>query len=172
MTIKLIAEVPDLLSNFRSGNDSIDKYFKCQAKDDAEAVTYCFIDENKNELIALSTLSCNGIIIKANSLIQTVPAVEIKYFAVNEDYHSKPIPIDNELMSGEIYNWSDYCFDITIRKIVEFTCNYCGAGRVFLYSVEKAIHFYERKGMKRFTGYMHKDDRNYLDGCTPMFLVL
>jgi len=166
MQIELLTNASHLLGTFHCSNESIDDYFQSKALNDVDAVTHCFIDDKSKAIIALASLSCNGIMIKSGKLLHTVPAVEIKMFAVNDCYKSKSCPIE------EGYHWSDYCFDKTISIISEFTDTYFGASRVFLYSVPKAVGFYKRQKMDEFTELMYKDDKMYLDGCTPMFMSL
>jgi len=167
MQIKLLKEVSHhLLSGFHCGNESIDTYFQSQAVSDDDAVTYCFLDDDLKTIIALSSLSCNGIIVTSSKMIYTYPAVEIKMFAVNETFKHQCVP------GGDGMHWSDYCFNITIAKIYEFTEKYCGASRMFLYAVPQAYNFYVRQGMRPFTDLLHGDDRMYLDGCIPMYMHL
>lgn len=169
MQTKLIKEIDKanmLLVKFHCGNEEIDSYFQNKALNDDDAVTYCFLDDNLSTIIALSSLSCNGIIVKSKKSLYTYPAVEIKMFAVNDCFKHKSCPIYEGL------NWSDYCFDTTISIITQFTEKYCGASRVFLYSVPQAVHFYKRQHMQEFTDLMCRDDRAYLKGCTPMLMCL
>lgn len=166
MQVKLLKEVCHLISDFHCGNEMMDEYFQCKATDDDDAVTYCFLEDDLKTIIALSSLSCNGIITTSASKISTYPAVEIKMFAVNDSYKGACIP------DGDGEHYSAWCFDRTIAIIMQFTENHCGAGRTFLYSVPNAEKFYRRRGMELFTEYMHPDDRPYLDGCIPMFMLL
>ena len=68
MQTKLIKEIDKantLLVKFHCGNEEIDSYFQNRALNDEDAVTYCFLDDNLSTIIALSSLSCNGIIVKS-----------------------------------------------------------------------------------------------------------
>jgi len=165
MQVKLLKDVCPLISSFHCGNKTLDEYFQNKALDDDDATTYCFLEENLKTIIAVSSLSCNGIITKSANKMSTYPAVEIKMFAVNDSYKGKTI-------EGEEEHYSDWCFNSTIAKIMQFTDNYCGASRVFLYSVPNAKHFYLRCGMHEFTDLMYPDDRPYFDRCIPMFMHL
>ena len=167
MQIRLIQSIDHaLLSNYCCGNEEIDGYFKSRAYKDDDAVTYCFLDDSLKTIIALSSLSCNGLVISDHNKIFTNPSIEIKMFAVNDAYQHKCVP------DGDGIHWSDYCFDELLSIIYEITDTHCGASRIILYSVPDAVSFYERNSMKRFSGYMRGDDARYLDGCVPMFMHL
>jgi len=166
MQTKLLKDVDNLLCTFCCGSESIDFYFQNKALKDDDAVTYCFLDDDLKTIIALSSLSCNGIIVESSNKLYTYPAVEVKMFAVNNLYKSKLVP------DGEGMNWSDLCFSRLMAEIGQFTSLQCGASRVFLYSVADAVHFYSRQGMHPFGNLLHGDDRKYLEGCTPMLMLI
>lgn len=169
MQIELLKKVSGLLPTFHCSNDTMDTYFQNKALSDGDAVTYCFLEDDLQTIIALSSLSCNGIIIKSGELLHSYPAIEIKMFAVNDCYKHKDCPLYQDSPG---LHWSDYCFDKTISIIYSITDKYCGADRVFLYSVPQAVNFYVRQHMEKFTDLMHGDDRMFLEDCTPMYMHL
>ncbi|WP_143256364.1 hypothetical protein [Anaeromassilibacillus sp. An172] len=160
-----IKDIPSLLLNkFQCGKDVIDDYFKHKAIDDDDVTTFGFI--NNDRVVALVSLCCTGIMIESGIRIQIIPAVEIKMFAVSEDYQHKSYPnVDN-------YKWSEYCLDKIIAFIYHFTENYCGASRIVLYSVPEAVNFYIRSGFKEFEKFMRPSEKRFLEGCIPMYMAL
>lgn len=164
--MRLLSECRELLKNFDCENEVINNYFTSKAQDDSDAVSFAFIDEEKEALIALSSLSCSSIIAPSGNKLHLLPAVEIKMFAVNKEYQHKPVfPEDDQ-------HWSSHCLDKIIFHIREFTDTHCGASRIVLYSVPKAESFYLRAGFKKFLEFMRPQDKSFLEDCIPMFMVL
>ena len=81
-----------ILSNFHSGNDSIDSYFKgkCEAITDTSAKSFVVTNDNTQNgmpsVIGVYSLCCSGYVIDSHNYFYIHPAVEIKYFAINEYY--------------------------------------------------------------------------------------
>lgn len=161
-------EIEHLLGKFGCENESINSYFKKKALKDDDATSFCFLTDDEETIIALSSLSCSAIIIESEKNLHLVPAVEVKMFAVNKEFQHKSMGMEID----ETINWSTYCFDKLIGHINQFTEKHCGASRMVLYSVPRAVTFYERIGFKHFEGLMRPQDKTYLEECCPMYMVL
>lgn len=167
MKIEVISESDKgILEGFDCDKDELNQYFKQNAINGADVVTYCLYEENegRKSVVALASLSCTGIIIESKSKFYIYPAVEIKAFAVDKEYQHLEIDKDTK--------WSDYAMDIVIGKIYEIVENCCGASHIVLYSVPEAIGFYRRCGFKPFEELMWRNSDRYLEGCEGMYMQL
>ena len=171
-TIRL--SIPKLLSKddiektkyFDCGNEVINDYLKKHAYEDSRATTFVIYDIENNCIINYYSLSCSGFVLDYNSHFTIYPAVEIKMFAIDEQYkHIIYSPDDNLTLS-------DYIFGNVISRIYDFTENECGADKVILYSVPKAENFYIKNGFIRFQDFMLQSESVFLDGCIPMYMDL
>lgn len=162
-----------ILSNFHSGNDSIDSYFKgkCEAITDTSAKSFVVTNDNTQNgmpsVIGVYSLCCSGYVIDSHNYFYIHPAVEIKYFAINEYYQD--IQYSENTEEGCL---SSNILATIIGRIISFTDSYCGANKVILYSVPEAEFFYQRMGFHLFANYMLKNNERYLEGCIPMYLDL
>ena len=134
-----------LTEKFDCGNEVINHYLKSEAKKDTQAVSFLITDEKKNAVIGYFSLSCSGFIIESQGHPTIYPAVEIKMFAVDEAYQHIPYSDDPE--DGTL---SDIIFNFAISKIYDFTEKYCGADKVILYAVPKAVNFYRKNFFSEF----------------------
>ena len=135
------------LQNFSCGNQSIDKYFRKKAIEDETAVTYLYIDKEEDVLIACVTLSCSAIYTDEEDVRSTVlSAMEIKYLAVDKRYQH--LPYTPESGSPSL---SDMIFRHMLLRMYNMSHRYIGASKIVLYSVKRAISFYERHGFRQFT---------------------
>lgn len=156
----------DKTKDFNCGNEVINNYLKEQAYNDPKATTFIIYDTENNHIISYYALSCSGFVLNYKSHFTLYPAVEIKMFAVDEQYkHIIYSPDDNLTLS-------DYIFCNVISRIYDFTENECGADKVILYSVPKAENFYIKNGFIRFQDFMLKSESMFLDGCIPMYMDL
>ncbi len=162
----------DMLNDFDCGNVSINEFIREESLGTRKDVTYIFLDEERNNIIAFCSISCNGISIEAidneECFTTNYPAVEIDFFAVDERYRS--IKFDKN--STRYNTLSNVLFSFMIKYISDITSTYIGATHICLYSVPKAKNFYKRCGFKEFEPYMNRDETPFLDGCIPMFIVL
>lgn len=160
----------EYLSGFNCGNKSIDQYFNMQARDDETAVTYLFIDCEKDILIACMTIACSAIFDEGEEqekpLTTILSAMEIKYFAVDDRYKHLPY------IKGSPYSLSHYMFIHMLSYMREISHTKIGASKIVLYSVPDAVHFYERCRFKEFGDTMYGDEGTYLEGCVPMYFDL
>lgn len=153
--------------NFHCGNRSLDYYFHNEALSDKTAVTYLFIDEESDCLMACVTIACSAIFTNGEPEPQfstILSAMEVKYLATDEKYQH--IPYSSESKSPSL---SDCMFDYMLTYMEEISHTKIGASKIVLYAVPKAVNFYSRHGFKEFGDTMYGDEGYYLDGCKPMY---
>lgn len=158
-----------LLDRFSCGNTVMDNFFKYTAIDSILDSAYAFIDYERNSLAAAASIACSSLqVVDNGSYYDSVPAVEIKYFAVDSRYQQLRFSADRD----EGY-FSDAVLSALIGFIYKFTDDYCAATHILLYSTPAAVHVYERNGFVKLdeSGIMVRHNR-FLDGCTPMMFVL
>lgn len=167
--IRFTAEEKDSVKNFNCGNEVINSYLKEKACDDPQTVTFIVKDKNNNMVICYYSLSCSGLVLDhgTGNKITIYPAVEIKMFAIDENYQHMPYSDDTE--EG---NLSDMLFADVIAYIYRFTDEQCGADKITLYSVPDAVNFYSRNGFNEFREFMKPSTSWFLDGCVPMYMDL
>ena len=152
---------------FFCGNDAIDHYYQCEALDDASAVTYLVIDDERNRLLAAMTISCSAIFLAKKMQLSTLlSAMEVVYFAVHLDYQGLPY------RPGDPNSLSYYLFNYMIEQMRRISREHVGAAKIVLYSVPEAENFYKKIGFKRFGGSMYGDRGTFVRDCVPMFFDL
>lgn len=166
---RLTDDHAEMLTTFSCGNEVIDEHFRAKAFDEINSITYLFIDKARNCAAAAATLCCSSIpITDGRKYIDGIPAVEITAFAVDERYQGMVISREP---TKEYF--SDFVLSTIIRRIYEFTEQYCGAEYVILYSTPRGHSLYERN---LFCDYDHDifmvKQKRYLEGCIPMYLAL
>lgn len=154
--------------SFYCDNSAIDRYFRKTAPYDETAVTYLFIDAKEDAPIACVTLTCSAIFTtETKDQFSTVQsAMEILYFAVDEDY--KHIPY----IQGSPLTLSHYILSYMLDQMREYSHTVIGAAKVVLYSVPTAVHFYERCDFKEFGDTMVGDKGYFVNECIPMYFDL
>lgn len=154
--------------NFYCDNKAIDIYFRQLAPYDKTAVTYLFIDREKDYLIACVTIACSAIFTTETqdqfSTLQS--AMEILYFAVDERY--KHIPY----IKGSPLTLSHYILSYMLDQMREHSHTVIGASKVVLYSVPSAVRFYSRCDFKEFGETMYGDKGYFVNECIPMYFDL
>lgn len=159
-----------LAMSFKCKNDYIDKFVKKTACKDKESVTYLTIDTKENVIVAILTVVCSGIYTEPSILSRrertVIPAIEIKYFAVDNRYQSLRFDADSDI------TLSKYIFSKYMKDIENIAHNIIGARKIILYSVPKAVNFYRYFGFKDFEKYMKKDEQRSVRKCPPMFISL
>lgn len=156
------------LKSFSCGNSEIDRYFHYHALDDPDTITYMFIDKCKDIAITLVSVSCSKIDYwQDKKYLNSTPAIEIKYFATDERYHSLPFRSkdDNVTLSKSIMS-KMICY------ISENISTKIGASKIILNSVEDAIHFYQDCYFNIYDSNMDIDYSCLNDGLTPMYFNL
>ena len=163
----LTRENARLTRYFYCGNQGIDEYFRCDAVDDATAVTYLVIDEIGEKLLAALTISCSAIFLSQKRQFSTLmSAIEVVYFAVDVDYQGM------RYRPGDERSLSHYLFSYLIEMMRGISRDHVGAAKLVLYAVPEARNFYERLGFTPFAGGMYGDKGTYVRGCVPMYYDL
>lgn len=156
-----------LLGDFSCGNKSIDDYLQKTALIDTHNVCYLCRDTKTNKLLGFASLACSGIYYKVQDVIETIPAIKISYFAVEQEIQKLLYDADDLH-----YYFSDMFFFDIVNKCREISDQHLGAAYIILYAVPDAKHFYERNLFQNYTEYMQKDHTRYLHGCIPMYMEL
>lgn len=159
-----------IFASITCGKAEIDRYFHEDAQYDTNNVCYAYLNRKNGDVIGLATLSCSGININSHNLIELIPAMKIDYFAVSEQYQD--IELTGESDPKEHYYVSDAFLSELIKAAREISESYIGATHIILYSVEDAVHFYERNLFAGFEEYMKPEQYRYLEGCKPMYMPL
>lgn len=164
--IKMSEELKINVQGFNCGNEIIDDYLKNRSFSDPQTVTFIIIDEDSNSVVCYYSLSCSGIVIShgTGGKITIFPAVEIKMFAIDEEYQHIKYSEEDDV------NLSDELFWLVIGEIYDFTDNRCGSDKIILYSVPKAESFYTRNSFKRFNNLFIPSSSLFIDGCIPMYM--
>lgn len=166
--IRLSPENGKYTQDFFCDNKAIDHYFRNMASHDPTAVTYLFVDSEKDSPIACVTLACSAIFTTdcGEQFSTILSAMEILYFAVDESY--KHIPY----IKGSPLTLSHYILSYMLDQMKDMSHTHIGASKVVLYSVPEAVHFYERCDFKEFGDTMYGDKGTFVNGCVPMYYDL
>ena len=167
-TMLLSEEHSNLIKNFNCGNEVMNDYLIEKANHDPQATTFITVDTNNNSVISYYTLSCSGLVLTHGyDKITVYPAVEIKMFAIDENYQHLPYSEDPD--DG---NLSNMLFSDVIGHIYCFTDEQCGADKILLHSVPDAHNFYLRNGFSDYEEFMKPSTSLFTDGCIPMYMDL
>lgn len=164
---KLSPDNVKLLGDFTCGNKSIDGYLHKKCPEDMDSVCYLCVDNRIDRAIGFATISCSGIHFSVDNISQTLSAIQISYFAIDEKFHKLAFDEDDDH-----FYFSDKFFCDILVRCRDITENHIGARYIVLYSVPDAKHFYERNRFEDYTKFMVPDNNRYLDGCIPMFMEL
>lgn len=156
--------IPSGLPRFSCGNDFIDDYIKSKAAGDTSAVTHAVVNADNGDVIAVYTLSCAGFVHRLYDKFYSVPAVELKMFAVDKNYQNMPYSSDKA--DGCI---SNFILSSVIADCMDFTDNICGADIIILYSTNEGYDFYSKSGFIDFPDSSIRNEKSDLDGCIPMY---
>jgi hypothetical protein len=155
------------VENFKCGNSEINNYLVNKALSDEFGITYLIVDKKDSVAIGYCTMCCSGITHKYQNNIRTLPAIEIRYFAITHRLHKLLYDC-----SDDHYYFSDHIMANFMYKCSEISETILAAKYIILYSVKKAVNFYERLGFYDFTEYFEADTYRYLDGCKPMYIEI
>ncbi len=169
---QLTKDDADMLNQFDCGNDGINNFIQNESLSSSKDVTYTFIDEDSNNIIAFCAIRCTGISVNETdgreTYITSYPAVEIDFFAVDDSYRSIPL-----YEGAEKYDTlSSAMFLFMISKIKQISSTVIGANNICLYAVPQAVTFYERCGFTEFEPYMWRDEAPFTQSCVPMFVKI
>lgn len=164
---KLTEQNHHYTKKFDCGNDEINSYLQNKALSDDLGVTYLIIDNRDLVAIGYCTMCCSGITHKYQNNIRTLPAIEIRYFAL--DCRMQGLQFDE---TEEHYYFSDFIMSGFMYKCSDIAMNVIAAKYIVLYSVKDAVKFYTRLGFEDFTEFFEPDDYRYIDGCKPMYIEI
>lgn len=155
-----------LLDKFSCGNSALDDAFRNECLNDFSSVTKLAVNVHTKEVICVYSLNCSAMILTNYGKHYPAPAVEIKYFAVNEKYQNvRAFEQDDGCLSSFIL------YDL-MSKIYDFTDEICGANFILLYSTPVGERFYKRCGFVDFPVDIMRNDSRYLEGCIPLCFKL
>ena len=168
-------EHADMLPNFSCGEEeehkALDQYFndftKCP-----DAKLYIVRHKKSNEIIGLFALSCSSVTkteyqFKYPPSPDVVPAIELKAFALSEEYQHQTIDgLDERITIGDIV------IGLVKSQVKWIVNNVCGARYIILYSVYSAISFYKRNGFSSFNEYVSSKPSNFSSDCYGMFMSI
>lgn len=157
------------IEQFKCDLDSLDYYIRNDAVKDTEdgvAISKVIIG-NKGSIIGYYTLVSSAIIEDSHRNIIYSPAIELKMFAINEEFKGKKYP---DIRFANM-NYSDIVLWKVIEDIENIRKNHVGVKYAVLYSVKHAVALYENNGFERFEEYMAKSQDNFINGCVPMYLT-
>ena len=163
----------DLLSRFQCEYPAIRHFIQKQSIESKQDVSYVFVDDENNRIMGFCAICCTGISVtdtdgKGKPFVTSIPAIEIDYFAMDEEYRS----LKYDETSNRYQTLSRAIFLYMLEHIKEISVNSVGATHVCLYAVPKAVNFYKRCGFEPFAEYMNPDEIPFLKNCTPMFYVI
>jgi hypothetical protein len=153
-------------ANFDCGNNLINNYIRLHFEEDTSSVSYIFENTEDGTMLGFVSVACSGIHKAAEKDRVTLPAIEIKYFALATKYQK--LRFDE---TDEHYYLSDKILSEVINFCVEVK-KYIGASAIVLYSVPDKVGFYARNGFTPFDEYMVPDTYYKIEGCIPMFMPL
>ncbi len=129
-------------------------------------VSYILVDDENNRIMGFCAIRCTGITITETNLhngkeyLTSLPAVEIDYFAVDEEYRG--IRYDESSSRYETLSQSFFIYILDVIKAISI--ENVGATHVCLYAVPRAKNFYKRCGFEEFEDYMLKDEIPFFGG--------
>lgn len=168
-SIIVTEEMKESIQDFDCGNEALNSYLKEKSYNDPRAVTFVIKDKDSDKIVCYYTLNCTALVINPTekSDIVLCPSVEIKMFAVDENYQH--IAYSQDPDDGSL---SDLLLADAISRIYDFTENQCGADKITLHAVPKAVNFYAKNGFRLFEDYMIPVLDWFTEGCIPMYMDL
>ena len=163
----------ELLSKFQCEYPAISDFIQNQSVEAKDTVSYVFIDDENDRIMGFCAIRCTGISVNATdkrkrTFVTSIPAIEINYFAVDEEYRS--LRLDENSNRYETLSRAFMLYMIEYIKTI--ASKYVGATHICLYAVTKAVSFYKRCGFEPFEEYMNPDELPFLRNCIPMFYVI
>ena len=167
---KVNVDDSDLLSKFKCEYPAIEHFIQNKSVESKNDVSYIFVDDENNTIMAFCAISCTGISVTAcdendEEYITSIPTIEIGYFAVDEGYRS----LKWDETSNKYETLSRAFFLFMIEYIKTISIDWVGATHICLYAVPKAVSFYKRCGFECFKDFMNPDEVPFLKNCIPMF---
>lgn len=177
----------DKLQAFSCGNKNLDRFFhkelihevniyeiKEKIIETDDGLPYKVIDKKTGDIIAIYSLAASGIYFEQTNYIQTIPALKIDVFAVDERYQKMHM----DRKSQEEKNPNEHCYlsdsimcDV-ISRCVKISQEYATIRYIILYADKKARRFYERNLFSDFSEFMKKEKRAEIAKNDPMYMEL
>lgn len=151
----------DLMAGFNCGDPVFNEWLYDNAGD-ADYVSYCFVDANTNDVICYASLACSCITDEKGC---SVPAVEIKAFAVDEKYQHMPYSEDYD----KRLTLSLFLLMYLMREIEKIATNYIGARYIAIYSVPTAVNFYKRAFFEEVPENVEIAHTKDAEGCKALY---
>lgn len=174
---KMALSAKDLVDSFNCGNDNINELVQMDSFE-PHTVTYLYIDDLRETLVAYASIACSGILVddadssndeqSFTSESSIMSAVEIEYFAIDQEYQSLQFEENGESKLTLSY----YVFMDMLECIRDISENVVGARAIVLYAVPDAVHFYQKCGFNLLPAKFSGRTDDFVDGCVPMFIYL
>ena len=169
-------ETKEQIAQFSALNDAsgLEYYLKNQALQDEKsfsARTYLIKDKITKELAAYFSLRNGLITVQAyHESFDTIPAIELSNFAVNQNYRKN---------HPEIEKLGSYRLNKFVLPIARTMQKYVGITSLYIYALpdEKLIEHYKTMGFTRLSKKQEKFVQNHIkpkydEGCVFMFMTL
>ena len=169
-------ETKEQIAQFSALNDAsgLEYYLKNQALQDEKsfsARTYLIKDKITKELAAYFSLRNGLITVQAyHESFDTIPAIELSNFAVNQNYRKN---------HPEIEKLGSYILNKFVLPIARTMQKYVGITSLYIYALpdEKLIEHYKTMGFTRLSKKQEKFVQNHIkpkydEGCVFMFMTL
>lgn len=166
----------ELIPAFDCGEKDFNKLVQEDSKSE-KTVTYLFLEEDTDQIIAYVSIACSGIMFDVETDSDNVflaneatiiPSIEIKYFAVHQDYRHMLFEPD----ASKDQTLSAYILKYCMQMCTNIAHDVVGAQKIILYAVPKAKRFYERCGFKRFEMCMTRDADPFLQNCVALYYTI
>lgn len=166
-TVLFSDEHTKMTQDFTCGNSEIDKKLKIELLHDRNCTTFIVVDVAKSKIIAFYSLACSACVVSSHRQHYFHPAVEVKYFAVDENYQDWQFSED--VADGCL---SNIIFSDMLRQIHKMSEETFGADTIILYATKNAIKFYEKNYFKKFEASILENNERFLQGCLPMYMKM
>ncbi len=172
LNVKLLdASIQLLASNFKSGNDHLDRFLKSpSALDENYGKTYVLISDNEDTILGFYNIGMGYIeIVDGGMHWKMGGAVHINGFALDMKYHGL---VQEETPDGIKINLSDFFLYDCINRIMQIREEYIGCTFITLCATDEGYSLYKRSGFEDL-----EDDMNFSVEaeevkCKPMYYAI
>jgi len=174
---KMTTSAIKLIDDFDCGNENINSLIRTD-RSEPHTVTYLYIDNAEESLVAYVSIACSGIIVDNSEFdgddavitpeSSIMPAIEIEYYAIDQEYQSLQFEAGGDAKSTLSY----YIFMDMIERIREISVSIVGARAIVLYAVPDAVHFYQKCGLRELPPGLSGRTDSFVNRCVPMFIYL
>lgn len=175
------------LQAFSCGNKNLDHFFHKELIYEAkiydikeknvytdDGLPYKVVDKKTGDIIAIYSLAASGIFFEQTNYMQTIPAIKIDVFAVDEKYQKMHMNLESQEKKDpdEHRYLSDSIMCDVIDHCVTISQEYATIRYIILYADKKAKRFYERNLFNPFSEFMKKEKRMEIAKNDPMYMEL